>query len=386
MTLICLISGQLMPNLFSVILLKPEEVILVHTIDSKEEALFFSAFIKKQKYGVIKTTLLEVKPFNPVEIKNAALSLLNTIKSEYKDLKEFTLNYTGGTKPMSIEFVSAFNGSGVKLVYIDTQQETCWWSNDGNIKEEPLKVKLNIPEVFSLARGAILGQEQESLIGTLSGLTNYLLKKRSNQKFKSTTLGKWILACVKLQLEMTGRNKSEKMNAWKPKFNDERLIVHFDAIKSSHINVHFDGVEFIFKKKEFWLSYFTGGWFEHYVYTTLKKTGVYDDLRCNLRIKTNDPNDSKLKNEIDVVAVKNGIPIFVECKTGLVTQKSITNLKTATEIYGGRYGEAVIVALSSNIAPAILEKIEENKIQLIQGVQNIDRDLESIHEYMVIKK
>lgn len=383
MTLICLISGQLMPNLFSVILLKPEEVILVNTIDSKEEALFFSDFIKKQKYGVSKTTLLEVKPFNPAEIRKSAQSLLESI---HNTLDDYTLNYTGGTKPMSIEFVTVFKEAGSKLLYIDTQQETCWWTLDGKIEQKPLKVKLNVPEVFSLQRGAILGQEQESLIENLSELTNYLFEKRADQEFRTTELGKWISNCVKLQQSITSWNKSEKLSEWKPEYSDESLSAIFYPNKQTHMKVRFEGAEFSFKKKDFWLTYFTGGWFEHYVFITLKKTGAYDDVRCNIRLKTNDADDPQLKNEMDVVAVKNGIPVFVECKTGLVNQKSVTNLKTAAEVYGGKYGEAVLCSLSKGIAPAVLERISDNGIVLICGIKQIESELPAIHEYMVIKK
>ena len=386
MTLICLISGQLMPNLFSVILLKPEEVILVHTIDSKEEALFFSEFIQKQKYGVSKTTLLEVRPFNPEEIRNSASELMKSIREAGEDPGSYTLNYTAGTKPMSIEFVNVFKQAGARLLYIDTQQETCWWTIDGKIEERPLEVKLNVPEVFSLNRGAILDQEQQPIINTLSNLTYCLFEKRAEFNFENTDLGKWIKDCVHLQLEIAPWNKSEKLKSWNPTYRDGRLVVTVDPVKTSQVTVEFDGIAFEFKKKEFWLNYFTGGWFEQYVFLVLGKTGVYDDIRCNIRLKTTGVGDPHLKNELDVVAVKNGIPVFVECKTGLVNQKSVTNLKTAAEVYGGKYGEAVLCSLSKGIAPAVLERISDNGIVLICGIKQIENELPAIHEYMVIKK
>ena len=386
MTLICLISGQLMPNLFSVILLKPKEVVLVHTEDSKNEALFFSDFIKKQKYSVEKTQLVEVEPFNQIAIGLSANKLLTELVNSNQDIENCTLNYTAGTKPMSIGFVNVFKDAGVKLLYIDTQEEICWWTRGTKIEQEPLKVKLNVPELFSLARGAILGQEQESNIQTLMGLTNYFFEKRKDKKFWTTEMGKWVANCVRLQQELSSRNRSEKLSTWKNEYKDESFSVDVDITKQTHMNVSYNGLEYPFKRKEFWLNYFTGGWFEHYVYTVLKNTNAYDDIRCNIRLKTNDEDDPQLKNEIDVVAVKNGIPVFFECKTGMVDQNSITKLKTVSEIYGGRYCEAVLVSFNEITAPAIIEKMHDYGIQLISEATEIEKKLDSIHEFMAVKK
>ncbi len=386
MSLICLISGQLMPNLFSVVLLKPEEVILVHTVDSKEEALYFSAFIKKQKYGVAKTRLIEVKPFNPEEIRQSASELLESIAREGLNLNSCILNYTAGTKPMSIEFVSVFKEAGARLLYIDTQQETCWWTTGNKIEQEPLHVRLNVPEVFALGRGIILGHEQDAVVDTLKELTAYLYEKRTGPDFWDSRLGKWIAESVRLQKEISGWNKADKLASWASGLSVDELNIQPDPAKTTHLHVSFAGTDFQYKKKEFWLTYFTGGWFEQYVYSLIKDTGAYDDVRCNIRLKTKDDDNPQLKNEMDVVAVKNGIPVFVECKTGLVNQKSVTNLKTVTETYGGRYGEAVLVCLSTEIAPAVLERITENGIQLFSGPGQIQRELPALHEYMVVKK
>lgn len=386
MTLITLISGQLMPNLFSVVMLKPRKVVLVHTIDSEAEAEFFSEFIKNQKYGVAETELIEVKPFNPVEITHSASEVLRKIAADGVDSEPVVLNYTAGTKPMSIAFYSVFKEAGSRLLYIDTQQETCWWTERDEIKEELLQVKLNIPEVLSLRSGAISGQEQENIIDTLREMTLWIYEQKTMPGNRHSKFQKWLFTCVKLQLELNNANKKSKLEHWKPEITHGPISIEYDSAKAACMLVSFNSTVFPYRKKEFWLNYFTGGWFEHYVFIMLKRSGAYDDIRCNIRLKTNDQKNPLIKNEIDVIAVKNGIPLFVECKTGLVNQKSITNLKAVTEIYGGRYGEAVLVALNPKIDPAILEKMEDYGIHLIGGSNRIENELCSLHEYMVIKK
>lgn len=388
MTLITLISGQLMPNLFSVIMLKPEKVVLVHTIDSKEDAVFFSEFIKNQKYGVSETDLIEVEPFNPEELIQSASRTLEKIKATEAPSDSVVLNYTAGTKPMSIAFYTIFKEAGARLLYIDTQQETCWWTKREEIQEQRLQIKLNIPEVVSLKRGKILVpmEDEERIIHTLRELTTWVYLQKKKNRGSSTKFSRWISGCVDLQQSLNNRNKAEKLQRWKPTLNFGFLSLKYDTSKPALMNVKFRGNSLPYCNKEFWLTYFTGGWFEHYVFKMLNETDSYDDVRCNIKLKTNDDQNPQLKNEIDVMAVKNGIPLFIECKTGLVNQKSITNLKTVSEMYGGRYGEAVLVALHPKISPAVREKIKDYGIHLIEQPNNIEKELPALHEYMVIKK
>lgn len=278
---------------------------LVHTIDSEEDAVFFSDFIKNQKYGVSETQLVEVKPFNPAELEKIAIQLSEQLTEAGNSPDSMVLNYTAGTKPMSIAFYTVFKKAGARLLYVDTQQETCWWTENEEVFEKPLKVQLNIPELLLLRSGAILGHEQEGTVETLGALTNWIYAQKCKPGVRSSRLGTWLKSCVELQQLLTRSNRIAKIEGWEPELTYEQLNLEYDSKKPDRMDVAFDGMALPYRKKEFWLKYFTGGWFEHYVFQVLKSNGNYDDVRCNIRLKTSDENNPKLKNEIDIMAVKN---------------------------------------------------------------------------------
>ena len=74
-------------------------------------------------------------------------------------------------------------------------------------------------------------------------------------------------------------------------------------------------------------------------------------------------------NEIDVLAIKNGIPTFISCKAGKLnpntTLHALYELQTVTERFGGKYAKKCLVTVS-DIAPNYRERAEEMDIELIR--------------------
>lgn len=385
-SLVVFISGQLLPNLFSILLLKPKEVVLVHTIDSRQEADDFSNFIAKKKYGEPTVRKVETVPFNPVIIRQTAERLWQSLNTGNRNPSEIILNYTCGTKPMSIQFANLFKKNGARLLYIDTQEETCWWEEKDAFTEKPLTLKLDIPEILTLKRSSIKDQADKQTIDELYDLTSFIFQTK---KDKTAPFSKW-------QRKIPGVKKynKEQLNNWNPDFHHPPLVINnipsSGKEKASQMEVFFNDIPFVFKNnknKEFWHSYFSGGWFEYFVYSKMKETDAYDDIQCNLRLRTTTGTEKQdIKNEIDVIAIKNGMPVFVECKTGIVQQDSVTKLKTVGETYGGRYSEIVLVSFYPVNTISIREKIEENGIVLIEGQKKIEKELPHLHEYMLVKK
>lgn len=398
MTLITLVSGQLSPNFFSVRLLSPSRLVLVHTIDTSDEAdLLAEVAQRKPEYGVSECMKAETAPFHPGKIRSAAQQLLARLTEEGVMPSEIVLNYTGGTKPMAIQFVEVFREAGAQLLYIDTQQETCWWTVGGELQEKPLTLKLDIPELLALRQTEMPDQTDKTMIQGLEKLSGWLfdIKKQTvkGSPAAHSALLKWLKTAGHTQgtLPKYGHERSKALESWIPDFSagpDYALQLAPVQKSALQMQVRFGNQPFSYKKKEFWLSYFVGGWFEFWVYQQLEQTGAYDDIRCNVRMKISAAAAGKqqqVKNEVDVLAVKNGTPVFVECKSGVVTQKSITNLKIMSDTYGGRYSEAVLVSLYPVSNPVLKEKIEENGILLLDKAENLPEELARLHEYMLVK-
>ena len=167
-TLITLISGQLAPNLYSVLHLKPEKVILVHTKDTRGEAEHFKELVLK-RYGVQSAELYECSPYDPEKLQNQATYLCEKLNGE----NNLILNYTGGTKPMSIHFYQVFKNRGAGLIYVDTQQETFWWTRNGHNEKEDVNIQLDLPALFLLKQASLRANTDKNQILALKNLTDF---------------------------------------------------------------------------------------------------------------------------------------------------------------------------------------------------------------------
>lgn len=372
MTLICLISGQLAPNLLSVIHFNPTQVILVHTEETYEYAVRFQDLLSNS-YQIPHIKKWQTRPFDPEKIQERALALKETLAGQ-----EILLNYTGGTKPMAIQFVRLFEQAGAQLLYVDTQQECFWLTKEKETKEQPFDFHFGLPTLFNLQKVDLRAQKDENEIEQLSELSDFLLNERRENTFDELT--NIIKAAV------SARTENKNISSWNPMVSAGPLTIETPQKYGQNIQVSWRGRKYPQKNKSFWLDYFTGGWFEQWTFRIMKEIDVYDDVRCNVTIRPNEmTGNNDIKNEIDVAAICNTIPVFLECKTGRVDQKSITNLKSMVDEYGPTYSEGVLVCFYPLHDNVLREKVKDYNLMLIEGPKNLKTQLERIHEEMVVR-
>ncbi len=63
-------------------------------------------------------------------------------------------------------------------------------------------------------------------------------------------------------------------------------------------------------------------------------------------IPHNEENDwtPEVENEVDMIAVRNGVPLFVSCKNGDVKEDELYKLSTVTQRFGGPYARKMLIA------------------------------------------
>ncbi len=74
---------------------------------------------------------------------------------------------------------------------------------------------------------------------------------------------------------------------------------------------------------------------------------VYDDVRVGVVVDwdaTNAEDEIRTVNEIDVCAIRGGVPLFISCKNGSFDTEEIYKLNTVAQRFGGEYAAKVIVA------------------------------------------
>jgi len=380
MTLICLISGQLQPNLFSLILLKPQKVVLICTVDTKESAVHFEQVIRAHQYGTQDITIIPTDPFNFKKIRVTASELADKLEQD-ESIKhdEIVLNRTAGTKPMAFEFSNMFAERGWAQIYFDSQNEICWWQRKGEIVAEPHEIKLNVFDYLASNGVNVVSYTEKVTLQHLLPLANYIWKQKkglSNPKFKN-----WFSKFKKASI------KPDEI----PDLDDGLLKIS-KKYRFNQRNENELYIEVIYKdtllpetNPKFWANWFVGGWLEYKLFEIMKTCGDYDDVQCNVKLGPTKSSEKAFINEIDIIAIKNGIPVFVECKTGKVEQKHITNLQSLSQMYGGTYSQLVLATLIPISSDAFKQKIAKFKIELLVGFDSILKGIRELHEVMVIR-
>ena len=94
-----------------------------------------------------------------------------------------------------------------------------------------------------------------------------------------------------------------------------------------------------------------GSVLELYVYKTCLETGVFDDVMTSAVVDwEGEEGRVGVTNEIDVVATRGVIPVFISCKTSEVKTEALNELSILRDRFGGEMAKAVLVTTRSTAA------------------------------------
>lgn len=81
------------------------------------------------------------------------------------------------------------------------------------------------------------------------------------------------------------------------------------------------------------------------------------------------------ENEIDVMMMREIIPVFVSCKNGYIDIDELYKLSSVAERFGGKYAKKVLVATalkySGDFAEYFRQRAKDMNIRLVEGVQDM---------------
>lgn len=87
----------------------------------------------------------------------------------------------------------------------------------------------------------------------------------------------------------------------------------------------------------------TGSWLEAFLYSIAKRSAIFSEVHQGLKIDWDGKETMyNVINEIDLVLMKNEVPIFVSCKMRDVTTPAVNELEVYTEEFAGKYAQKVI--------------------------------------------
>lgn len=211
----------------------------------------------------------------------------------------YFVNLTGGTKIMSIGVYEFFKERKSEIFYLPIGKNEYKRIFPSPVENKLLITRLNVKD-YMLSYGIEI---QKYSIKTIKDI-------KSNKKFLNEIFFNYnneIKFLVEFQNRKEIKNLSEiNLDKYKKELKENNLNNLENLIKE--LNFNFQNL----KKPE--LKYITGGWFEEYIYQTIKEGGNIKDetILLNPVISRNN-----IQNEFDIsICYQNRLDI-IECKTSL---------------------------------------------------------------------
>lgn len=313
-------------------------------------------------------------------------------EKDYKGIEKIILKYksnkvlfnlTSGRKLINIVIYTLCLKNNIECKYLNlVDEELISLSIEEIIKEKQNFIDLDIQDIVESVGGSIIDDSTNisnvNIIGEITNIIarnlaiweNYKLKFTDNNIFlhdesnpKFIRIDKSLLNNRELELLNKCLEFLQKKKQINFKYSDNYIRVNFlnDFIKG-----------FIFK---------SGTWLEVFTKNIIEELEPVDDVRNGVSFLWNDEK-LRVRNELDVVAVKDSILTCISCKDSKkYDEVALNELNVYAEQLGGENVIKILVATMEPLKGSVLERAKEMKINLIVFDGNIEkfkRDLEKI--------
>lgn len=241
---------------------------------------------------------------------------------ERRGLSQVLLNITGGTKLMSIGAYSMLRELGATAVYVDSaERQLIWFEPDGRIHSEPFNLSPITVATYLMAHGRAIDHVQTANHGPkIEQLAIFHILpdrfKQLNLAFgtirravRQRCLELPVADCLPIEVPLDGACELD---------NDVKHALSVAGLFGI-------GADSLWIDRSDW-RFLNGGWLEVFVYLTLKDSGKFNDVQCNVHL-------TGVANELDVVCTLDGRIALIECKAGrlLAETKRDANAQIARE-------------------------------------------------------
>ncbi|HDQ73746.1 MAG TPA: DUF1887 family protein [Chloroflexi bacterium] len=233
---------------------------------------------------------------------------------------DVVVNFTGGTKCMSVGAYLAAQNVGVTTLYVDTANEKLVWFSEGQRQEErfDLAGRLTV-SVYFRANGKQIDQKRTQK-HALPEIAYDIARE-----FAST----WP-QCVDT-LEAFGRAISHQ---GQDKVQDSLVNRGIVDILAQYELVTQTGTDWEVREKG--RAFLTGKWLEALVCVLLESSGHFDDVQSGLCLR-------EVENELDVLTTRKGQLAIIECKSGSLGGQTTLNKLQAIRTGFGTFARTFFV-------------------------------------------
>lgn len=324
---------------------------------------------KEEIFNNLKEIYKENNNDSKIEIiKNDIDSVIDRFKGkEDKIIINLTLNDTLKALKLLYKCIKlSING-----VYIDIpKKKEYWFKDDLNILEEEL-ADLGIEEIFKLSGNNIISDERrvkndnqildfaKIIYKNMDTWHKYKQRLYDTEVFVHDYNNQRIVTINKEKLD-----NEEKTILFKVLSNLKKLnlieVEEGKNIKVTFLNDYLKG--FIFK---------SGTWLEVLTESIVKEISSIDDVKSGVVFMWNKPH-SNIKNELDVVAIKDSVMVCISCKdSAKYDENTLNELKVYSDRVGGESSKKILVATKRPNKSSVIDRAKEMGIHLVI----LDRDI-----------
>lgn len=329
---------------------------------------------EKKKLDKFKELYLDLNRIEVIDelIEEDNYDNLKNIISKYKE-EEIIINLTGGNRITSLIMLKIAIELNLQCVYVDLLKKRRYiFDKEYRIIEQPLE-NISISDAIhlsganitldstSLAEKSDIQEFTKVILSNLDIWHKYKQKLYDNNIFKhdykdtsKININKCLVEAEELKLIYNILNYLKEKN-------EVEFIEDKDSIEVVFKNDYLKG--FIFK---------SGTWLE--VLTTLVVQSIedIDEVKSGLTFYWGD-DLKRVRNELDVVAIRDSILICISCKdSDKYDEDALNELQVYSERLGGRNAIKILVATKQPVKKTVLDRAKEMNINIVILDKNID--------------
>ena len=356
---------------------KPKKVIFIY--EEKDKSLCEN--IKKYYLESFKNI-----SFEEIQINEGEVDKIIDLISKYKN-KDAIINLTCGNKLNTIVLATISRQNQLKSIFIDIKDKKSYLIDENINKLELDYEDMVLDEIVKASGGEIINDS--SILGENKEL-KYLTKKISENitlwhEYKQKLYDGNIFthdyedsSKVNINTGFLKEDEKKLLNKILIKLKELKAINYIED-KENLIKVNFNNKylkSFIFK---------SGTWLEIATNMMISEIKEIDEVKSGVIFLWNDKNQ-ELKNEVDVLAVKDSIVICISCKDSNKYDETTLN---ELDVYGTQLGGdkvfKILVATKEPLKTLVKSRAKEMGINIVifDGDENKFKD--SIRKIILIK-
>ncbi|MBK1813456.1 DUF1887 family protein [Clostridium sp. YIM B02505] len=367
-TLVNLLDTHNEANIIATERFKPKEVIYIYK-QVKEQQLQLDS-LKKYYNSKFQNIKFIGEPIEKLDVET-----IKGLVDKYKD-KGLLINVTRGERIYSLTLLYLAQKYNIKCIYLDVEDKKLISFNDDSIDiTDENFYDLNIEEIIESAGGSIIIDSTESnseaIIDQITDLISNNLDVWERLKYRLYDPKVFIHnqldpMTIRLDMKYLTREEMDIYNSMLHLLKKNNQI-QYTSEKQDYITIKFlnnNIKSFIFK---------SGSWLEAYTKRVVDSIRQVDDVKSGMLFLW-DSEKNRVKNELDVVAIKNSTLICISCKdTSKYDEVALNELNVYAQQLGGENVVKILVATKMPLKHSVEERAKEMNIDLViyDGNKNV---------------